>query len=277
MMGCGGGGGGKGDLAVNPPDLAGDDLSGVHPDLAGPTTTVSGFTVDIDKLSAYLAMNPTVTDPGMVIMNSCVPGTPVYAILPDGSSSATVMADASCDFTVTVPQNVTVHMVAATNTATFVLNTYSQDNTASTTMPVANIPAHVCTSNMYSAPVGVAKTLAVGVDVVLGNGICMFGTQDNFTPPFVKLTPSSITVTQAGWDVYALTDPTTMPPTFVKQANSPIGIYGIYNASNTAKTTITVNATAASPSQNTYAPFSCDVKPGFITFGPASPVSTSTH
>jgi hypothetical protein len=241
------------------------------------TTTVSGFTVDIDKLSQYLAMNPGASDPGKAIAASCVPSTPVYALYADGTQSDTVMADATCDYTVTVKENETVHMVAATNTASNVANTYSQDNTASGTMPVANIPAHVCTTNPYSAPEGVAKTAAIGFDTLLANGVCMFGTQDNFTPPFVKLTPSSITVTQAGWDVYALTDPTTTPPTFVKQANSPIGIFGIYNTSNTAETTITVNATAASPSMNTYAAFSCDVKPGFITFGPASPVSTTTH
>ncbi len=170
-------------------------------------------------------------------------------------------------------------MVAAANTASNVANTYSQDNTASGTMPVANIPAHVCTTNMYSAPEGVAKTAAIGFDTLLANGVCMFGTQDNFTPPFDEAhAVEHHGHVQPGWDVYALTNPMTTPPTFKPtQANSPIGIFGIYNTSNTAETTVTVNATAASPSMNTYAAFSCDVKPGFITFGPASPVSTTTH
>ncbi len=196
MMGCGGSGGGKGDMVVVVHDLAGDDLAGGDMAVSTLTTTVSGFTVDIDKLSGYLAMNPTVTDPAMVIMNSAMRAE-ARAGLRDPRRrrhhvSHGQRPNAMCIFTVTVPQSQTVaHEWPATNTGTFVANTYSRDNTASTTMPVANIPAHVCTAgNMYSAPVGVAKTLAVGIDVVLGNGICMFGTQDNFTPPFVKLTPS---------------------------------------------------------------------------------------
>jgi hypothetical protein len=249
------------------------------------TTTLSGFTVDIDLLSANLAMNASITAPALIAA-SCVKNTPVYGIYEDGgANTATVMADAMCNYTVNVRQNTVVHMVAAAQTP--VLNTYSQDRTMVGTSPQVNVPAHVCTSNVYSAPMGVASLLSVGIDQIEAAGICMFGTLDNFQAPFVALTPSTAAVTSpaTGWSITSYqatpTSPTT-GPTFAATSTSPIGIYGIYNSASittppTTLTTITIQGTATGTSMNTYAPFNCDVKPGFITFGPVSPVSMSTH
>lgn len=233
------------------------------------TTTVGGFTVDIDLLAGTYAKNPSISA-GDLVKAACVPSTPVYALYADGTQSETVMADASCDYTVTVKENTTVHMVAAM--AGTVMNTYSQDNTVVGTTQVTGIPAHVCTSNPYAAPMGLASLLTIGTDEIQSHGVCMFGTNDIFTAPFVKLTPSTTTVSPSSFTVYAMTNPGATPPTFVQQADSPVGIHALYDASNSSPVTLTVSSTADS-GPNTYAPFACDVKPGFVTFGPENPNS----
>lgn len=234
------------------------------------TQTVSGFTVDIDKLAGYYAMNPNASAQD-IIMHSCVANTPVYGLYEDGSQTATVTAGADCTYTLTATRGKTIHLVAAENQTTKVLNTYSQDATPVADSPLQQIPAHVCTSNQYSAPVGVAALLGVDVTQVEAHGICMFGTNDVFTPPFVKLTPSKITSLAPGsFKIYALTDPTTQPPTFVHEDTSPTGIYGVYDDANAAVTTVSIQAQATSGT-NTYVPFTCDVRPGFITFAPENP------
>jgi len=175
-------------------------------------------------------------------------------------------------------------MVAAASGT--VLPTYSQESAKVGSADISNVPAHVCTSNPYSAPVGVAAAITpvISVDLLKDQGVCMFGTNDKFVPPFVKLAPSSITVTEAGYDVYAITNPMMMPPTFVKQPNTDIGIYGITKTGLTAAAKITVQATAKAGSHCnnadgtagtgaacTYKPLTCEVKPGFITFAPVDP------
>lgn len=238
--------------------------------VSGANQTVSGFTVDIDKLAGYYAMNPNASAMD-IIMNSCVPSTPVYALYEDGGQTETVQAGADCTYTLHAVKGKTIHMVAAENAATNVLNTYSNEATPVADSALQQIPAHVCTSNPYSAPVGVAATLGVEVTEVQSHGICMFGTNDHFTPPFVKLTPSQVTsVTPSGYTVYALTNPMTMPPTFTQQNTGPIGIYGIYNASNDVDSHISVQASATSGT-NTYSALDCDVRPNFISFAPVNP------
>jgi hypothetical protein len=111
----------------------------------------------------------------------------------------------------------------------------------------------------------------MGGDEVVSNGACFVLVSAAVQDPFVKLQPSTIAVTNdAGFTAYALTDPTTLPVTFVAQTNSPIGAFALYSPMNTATTTLTVDATA-STGTNTYSTASCDVKPGFLTYAPIVP------
>jgi hypothetical protein len=256
LIGCGGGGSKGNDLAT------GGDMTTL-----AATTTVSGFTIDIDLLAGTYAMMPNISASDLIAA-ACVKSTPVYALYADGTKSDTVMADTMCNYTVTVKPNVTVHMVADHSGA--VLTTYSQDETIVGTTPVPSIPAHVCTSNSYAAPAGMAALLTIGTDQIAATGIVMFGTNDVFTPPFVKLTPSTSMTTATGFVAYGMTNPASMPPTFVQQADSPIGIHAFFNKTNTTAQSITINS-AADSGPNTYVAFMADVKPGFITFAPENP------
>lgn len=276
LIGCGGGGdkgkdgGGNADMQCPTCGDAGGSTVGDGGVVPGANQTVSGFTVDIDKLAIYYANNPNATAQA-IIMNSCVPNTPVYALYTDGGQTETVMTDAMCNYTLHAVQGKTIHLVAQDNMSNNVLNTYSQDATP-VNAALTQIPAHVCTSNPYSAPMGVAAVLGVDITEVKQHGVCMFGTDAVFTPPFVALTPSKVTsVTPSGFTVYAYTNPMSNPPGFTLQNDSMIGIYGIYNSSNDADTTITVQAVATDTSGNTYPAFQCDVRPNFITFGPVNP------
>lgn len=257
LIGCGGGGSKGGDMAGGNPDLT--TLSA--------TTTVSGFTIDIDLLAGTFNMMPNISAADLIAA-ACVKSTPVYALYADGTKSTSVMADTMCNYTVTVKQNVTVHMVA--DKAGAVLATYSQDNTVVGTAAVTGVPAHVCTSNSYAAPAGMAALLTMGTDQLVAAGIVMYGTNDVFTAPFVKLTPSTSMTTATGFVAYGMTNPAAMPPTFVAQADSPIGIHSFFNPTNTTAQSITINSTADSGA-NTYAAFMADVKPGFVTFAPQNP------
>jgi len=252
----------------------GDDSSTSNPDLAtgdGPAqaalVAVSGPTLDIDLLIGNLAMNPSIDAPTLISM-SVVKATPVYGLYDDGSKTDTVMSDSTGIYTVMVKENSQVRMVAAASGQ--VLNTLTEDETKVGTAPVTNNPTHVCTKNAYSAPSGVAVAAALSADMLADQGVCMFGTQDHFTPPFVKLTANMGVTADAGFDIYGMTNPMVQPPTFVKQNSSPIGIVGVTKTGLTASTDITLTATAASGT-NTYASSKCTVKPGFVTFHPLDP------
>lgn len=233
---------------------------------------VSGFTIDIDLLAGTYAMMPNISASDLLAA-AAVPNTPVYGLYEgDGTKTDQVMADSKGSFTIMAKSGTKLHMVAAASGA--VLNTYTAEATTVGTTAVMGTPAHVCTSNPYAAPAGVAAATGVAVDQIQDAGICMFGTNDHFTAPFVKLTPSQVTTTTTGFDVWAMTDPRPMPvPTFVKQADSPIGIHAIFKAGNTAETQVALTSTADSPSTNTFAVAMCDVKPGFITFMPIDPTN----
>lgn len=272
IIGCGGSDNKNGDSGVNPDmsPVKTDGLTGGDMVVPPKTSDVSGFTIDIDLLGANLAMTP-MAPPGELIGKSCVKNTPVHGVYEGGGSTATVMADATCNYTVKAEQGKKLHMIADAFDATQVLNTYSQDVETVTTQGLMNIPAHVCTSNPYSAPVGVAATAGIPVTQLVTQGVCMYGTNDKFTPPYVKLTPSTTTVTEVGFDQYGMTDPSKKPPTFVKQDASPIGIHGFTKTGLAANTTIHITATASS-GPNTFTPaFACDVQPGYVTFAPQDP------
>jgi hypothetical protein len=237
------------------------------------TVKVSGFTLDVDLLAGLLAQHPEYyddekTNAPVLLSQACVPNTPVFAEYDDGSHSATILADAQCNYTIEVMKGHTVHLVAAQSGA--VLQTFTQEDTVVGTAAVSNVPAHVCTSNPYSAPVGVAKLLGLSPDALVDQGVCMFGTNDHFNPPFVRLNGTSVTVDEPGFEVLALTDPTTMPPTFEKKASSPIGIFGIFKDALATDTSVTIHATSLS-GPLTYATATCRVRPGFVTFAPWNP------
>ncbi|MEO6951034.1 MAG: hypothetical protein ABI321_04400 [Polyangia bacterium] len=274
LIGCGGSSNNKTDGSTDKGDMAHvvTDDGGDKGDMATAplTTAVSGFTIDIDLLSFNLQMTPTAT-PQELIGKSCVKNTPVHGVYEGGGMTATVMADDMCNYTIQAEQGKKLHLVADAFDATKVVNTYSQDMEVVGTSALPGIPAHVCTSNPYSAPVGVAAAAGIDIASLVTQGVCMYGSNDHFQAPYVKLTPSTTAVAETGFDQYGYTNPMTMPPTFVKQADSMIGIHGFTKTGLTAPTTIHITATADSGANTYAAAFGCDVQPGYVSFAPQDP------
>jgi hypothetical protein len=233
-------------------------------DAAPLSLTVSGVTLDVDLAAAYYAMNPNATAQE-VIMNACIPDAQVYALYEDGTQTTTVTADATCNYTLPVLQNSSFHLVVQTAQQP---PTYSQTPVVIGTMSYGNVFAYALSGSPFSLSAGLDHVLMIGGDQVLSSGACFVIVIDAVLDPFVKLQPSIIAVTNdAGFTVYALTDPTTMPPTLVAQTNSPVGAFALFSPMNATTTTLTMDVTA-STGTNTYPTSSCDVKPGFLTYAP---------
>lgn len=233
---------------------------------------VSGFTIDIDLLAGTYFMMPNITAPDLLAAAS-VKNTPVYGLYEDGTKTDTVMADATGAFTIMAKSGSKLHMVAAKNDANHVLNTFTVEATTVGTTAVMGTPAHVCTTNPYAAPAGVAAVTSLSGDQVADAGVCMFGNNDHFTAPFVKLTSTNVTTTTAGFKVYGMTNPGVQPPEFKEQGDSPIGIHAAFKAGNTTETSVALKSTAIMGATNTYADANCPVKPGFVSFMPVNPTN----
>lgn len=251
----------------------GDDSGGGPQDLTPQNTLVpvSGVTIDIDLLAGTYFMMPNISAPDLLAV-AAVKNTPVYGLYVDGTKTDTVMADATGAFTIMAKAGSTLHMVAAKNAALNVLNTWTAEETKVGTTATMGTPAHVCTTNPYAAPAGVAAVTSLSGDQIADAGVCMFGNNDHFTPPFVKLQATNVTTTTAGFKVYAMTNPAPNPvPTFVEQGDSPIGIHAIFKAGNTTETMTALHSTSIMGGTLTYPDTNCTIKPGFVTFMPQDP------
>ena len=172
---------------------------------------------------------------------------PIYARYEDGTKSAATMSGADCTYTLMVKQNSKIHMVVDNSASASTLATWTQEEVSVGSTPLTNVVAHGCTSLPYSAPLGVATAASLTGDQLRDQGVCMYGTLGKFTPPNVTFVPNtSITVTPAGFDVYAGTMPPSMttPFVFAKQDSSPTALFGIRKPGGvTAATEITIEAT----------------------------------
>jgi hypothetical protein len=255
-------------------DLGNSDHGGLNTDLpdGAKSVLVSGYLLDPEKLAAALAMN---IDPAQLIADACVPEAALHAISAEGTISPTVMTDSMCNFTVTVPQNQPIHIV--TEMGVDVVPTYDQATIAVNDQDVTGAAALTfVASNPYSVLAGLASARAEAFDDLLGSGICVFDAAGELlTSPFTgvnSVTSATISVTPAGFLVYADTDATTMPPTLKQQATSPLELFAIVEPGLTTPTTITIDTTAV-PSPFAFAPASCTVQPGYVTLSSAAPTA----
>jgi hypothetical protein len=234
-------------------------------DASSAEVAVSGAVIDPEKLATVLAKDPSVTA-SLLLATSCVANATVFAFYGDGTMTSQVMSDASCNYSLSVKANSPIHMAGTASS----FSTYSQTVVLVGTTPLENVAVDVLTGQNFSAEAGVAALLSTPIATLAQHGLCVAFTLDKFTPPFVAFTSSSIAISITGFTPYALTDSTTTPPTFMQQASSMQGTYGIYDPSNATDTTIGVTATATIGA-NTYATLYCDVKPGYFTFAPMTP------
>jgi len=137
--------------------------------------------------------------------------------------------------------------------------------------PLTGAGVAVSPSSSYAAGPGLASALGVTIDALAHNGVCIFTTSGGaFQPPWEPTVSSTISATgPAGLEVWAMTDGSTMPPTFAQQASSPDGVYGLYVPSLTSAQTVTITSTATSGSL-TFPPGTCELVPGFVSLAGVS-------
>jgi len=231
-------------------------------------TSVSGYVVDIDKLTAYVRMNPDASAE-QIIRTSSVPRTPVYAIFP-GARTPAVLPDVSGHYAFEVPQGVRFHLVAATNAATNVIGTYDEEVHTATSSPLTGVAVSAFVGNAYCSVVGLAAALGVEVETVQATGACIVATFAPASSGASAWTPSiSSTISVSGSDLqlWAITNPTTLPPTLAQQDSSSIGYYAINGTSGSTTRMVSISATAGT---TTFPAATCELIPGLLTFASVS-------
>lgn len=259
----------KGRALDVPQDIAppSSDLAPPSSDLAPPTDqrTLSGFTLDIDALTDYHASHPDASAAELVA-SACIPNTPVYAMYEDGTSTETVLADDMCRFTLSASYAYTVHLVVKQNAEKHLLQTYSMNGVVISATGASNMPAFGYSTGPASRVAGIATALGTDLSTLVKNGICMFNTTTPYSSPFITFAASQVQSTQpSSFAVYAETDPSTLPPTFLPSDDSAYGTYGVYDPMNTARATVVMDATTED-GMLAYSPTPCDVIPGYVTY-----------
>lgn len=251
----------------------GGDMDMSHPDLPPPPLVeVSGFVVDVDLLHAELAMNPVIVA-GDLIAASCVPDAGVYALYDDGVSSSAAISDSQCNFTLSVSANSSFHLVVTPGSAP----TYDQAVVSVGTDAISNEMAETESQSPYAAAPGIAAALGIEVSDLVQQGACILIVDGRFEEPFAQLRPASLQLASTDADVslLALTNPMSLPNTYVQTDASPIGVFGLTVAGNTAKRTVTVQVTddLHDGSPITYGPTACTLLPGALTIAHAVPMN----
>ena len=236
---------------------AGDDAS-------GKTVEIGIVVPDPDRVSnclAGLSATPTMIERGECLGGGLV-GNHVVEI---DSLELMGTSDAMGTLTINVPQHSLIRFIFPGDSMyepTLGNESYRVGSTA-----LMGIPAHAMGKYNGATTPAIAAAASTTADVLTRQGLCIVDVLKVHMPPDIENAENvTLIVTESGYDVYAVGKFTTTGPTNIAKSNrSAAGRFAVTKAGLTGETTIHMQATA---SGLTFAPTTCTLRPGFVTFAP---------
>jgi hypothetical protein len=212
---------------------------------------VSGQVIDVVR-AALADARATIADPQAILAAAVVPDVPVYAAYSSLQGTPVVDADDAGDFTIEVDPNKTVHFVAGPAAAPSIDNTSVSVQEGRTGQLL-----HYADGGPSSAVTSLADALQRSAALLIGDGLCVVVTHTLYAnePPMANYLEAD------SGDVWAVTDPTPVPPTVAKQGASPVGIFVVIGDGTEKEVTLFPGSTDGS----TYGSDTCGLRPGFQT------------
>jgi hypothetical protein len=230
----------------------------------GKTVEISVVVPDPDKVSnclAELSATPTMTERGVCLGRGLV-GNHVVKV-----EGLDVMgtSDAMGTLTISVPQESSIRFI------------FPGDNTYEPTLgnefyavgsrALMGIPAHAMGKYSGATTSAIAAAASTTADALTQQGLCIVDVLRVHVPPDIQNAENvMLTVTESGYDIYAVGKFTATGPSNITKSNmSAAGRFALTKAGLIGDTTIHMQATA---SGLTFAPATCALRPGFVTFAP---------
>jgi hypothetical protein len=231
---------------------------------SGTTVEVDGVIPDPDKVSNCLAglpANPTLAQRGRCLGAGLVGN---HAVKLD-VLNIEATSDAKGRFVMHVPTNNSIRFIFPGDTT--YEPTLGNEVYAVGTTQLTGIPAHAMGKYEGATTPVIAIAANTTAYALTRQGLCILDVLKVHSPPDIENAENvTLTVTETGFDVYAVGGFTTTGPTNITKSNiSPAGRFAITKASLSRETTIHVQAVA---NGLTFAPATCAIRPGVVTFAP---------
>lgn len=228
------------------------------------TVDVDGVIPDPDKVSNCLAglpAIPTLAQRGMCLGAGLVGN---HAVKLDGLD-VDAISDAKGAFVMHVPTNTQIRFIFPGDA--MYEPTLGNESYAVAITPLIGLPAHAMGKYRGATTPAVAAAANTTADALTRQGLCILDVLKVHSPPDIENAENVIlTVTELGFDVYAVGTFTTAGPINITKSNmSAAGRFAITKPGLARETTVRVQAVA---SGLIFAPATCAIRPGVVTFAP---------
>ena len=239
-------------------------LNATAADVAGNMVQVGVVVPDPDRVSnclASLSAKPTMAQRGKCLREGLVRN---HEVSVDGLNLVGI-SDETGALTMNVPENSSIRFIFPGDrlyARTLGNESYDVGNTALT-----GIPAHAMGKYEGATTPAVAAAANTTTENLIRQGLCIVDVLKVHAPPDIENAEDvTLTITEAGYDIYAVGEFTVAGPGKVTRSKmSAAGRFAITKPDLTTETIVHIQAFAAGI---TFPPATCTLRPGFVTFAP---------